>query len=167
MRVFRIALVAALAWPAAGSPAAPVPKQPPMPTHESELAKLQGEWSVTSWTDLVTGQDHMVTLTPDQRAAVTAVFKGDQYTFRINGNSTRSTVRLAPAEKPAAITETQKAGPSVGPNDVVTQGIYKLEGDTLTIAITGAGEARPKSFDAENSPVGVSVFVLKRVKPAR
>jgi uncharacterized protein (TIGR03067 family) len=123
---------------------------------KAELTKLQGTWQVTSLTD---------ELGPHRGKDVeewTFEFSGDTAVNRKDRDSRgrRMVVALDPGKTPKAIDLTQ--------DGLVIEGIYKLDGDTLTFClVTGSrGDKtapRPTEFKADKAKK-YSLFVLKRVK---
>src|SRR5262245_47264524 len=130
------------------SVSAPALKDPP-----AKPATVEGEWTVES--GLVGGK-------PD-----TGLFRNPIDKIVI-ANGKWSVHRGGQAPGAAKITFDSKKDPPeftfTGSNE--QGGIYKLEGDTLTICYELGGAKRPQSFD---SPVGsnVRIMVLKRIKPAK
>jgi len=134
--------------------AAPAPD--PGGSAKEDLKKLQGEWSPTAIQ--INGEK-----APDKKLARTKlVVKDDKFTALEDGEvSDESTVRLDPAKEPRAIDLAFTAGPD---KDKSVQGIYKLDGDVLTVCVAEPGKDRPKEFaSAEGS--GHILLVFKRAKP--
>ncbi len=117
---------------------------------KAELNKLAGHWQVTQ-------QEHGGKKVPAKKLAALAVdVAGDRMTTR-EGDEVKEEariVRLDSKEKPAAID--LKA-------DKVVQGIWKLDGDVLTICVAEPGKDRPREFAAKEG-TGHTLLVLKKVK---
>jgi uncharacterized protein (TIGR03067 family) len=92
-----------------------------------------------------------------------AKIRGAQVTFTADGKMTvkqgeqeqEFTYKLSPAQKPKEFSGTNAQGRTV-------LGIYKLDGDTLTVCYDRGGD-RPAEF-ASNEGTKVVLEVLKRVK---
>src|SRR5205823_14159716 len=80
----------------------------------------------------------------------------------VEGKESRQVqLRLAPGKSPKELDWTVLDGPDKGEG---RQGVYKLDGDTLTICVAepgGDGADRPKEFKAGK---GLALLVLERVK---
>jgi uncharacterized protein (TIGR03067 family) len=131
---------------------APAPLPKPDPTKE-DLRKMQGEWVRTSYssggTELATARGATIVLT------------GSRLEYSQNGASLgKYTIALDAKKKPRALDFKEISTPT-GPS---YRGIYRLEGDTLTICYrVGAEESnRPTEFDS--SKQGVVISVYKRQK---
>jgi uncharacterized protein (TIGR03067 family) len=144
-----VAVVATLSAPVAADP-------PTGADTKAELAKLQGIWKVAGLTD------EMGPAPVKELEQWTFAFHGDQVTIRQtkDAGGHKATFTLDPSKTPKEINLNE-----VG---LVTEGIYKLDGDNLTLCVvTGSRNektaARPKEFTADKAHK-YSVFVLKRVK---
>jgi uncharacterized protein (TIGR03067 family) len=119
--------------------------------------RLQGEWKVQSlenagkkaepkefanWKLIVSG---------DKMKALDGKDVMDEYSFRLD-----------PAAKPPAIDMTILAGES---KDKTLVGIYRLEGDTLTVCVSEPGKRdRPKEFRTTEKESHL-LLVFQRLKP--
>ena len=85
-------------------------------------------------------------------------FDGDVYTNIVSGKPAGSgAFHLDAAQQPATID-------LVGPEGkMVTQGIYQLDGDTLTMALAGVDENRPVALVSKPGS-NLVVLTLKREK---
>ena len=110
---------------------------------KKEIELLRGNWSVDvrAGDDMVKGQF--------------AIYGDESFEINIGGNHVNGARKIDPTKNPKEITLTPD-----GSNKPLL-GIYKLEGDTLTL---GIGEKRPTDFTARK---GVTIWVLKREKPSR
>jgi uncharacterized protein (TIGR03067 family) len=115
--------------------------------------KIQGTYTVVSVVrdgeDLPDAKDAMVTYT------------ADKYTVKTKDEMHGGTYTLDSTQKPKEIDST----PAQGDNkDKVLKGIYKLEGDTLTICMPMKSEQdRPKAFESKQGS-GLLLVILKRQK---
>ena len=113
---------------------------------------------------MTTFTDHSEESAPaDEIKEMTFVFKGDSLRIRKDkdhdGHEMKYT--LDPSKKPSAIDLDAGIPP-------VSEGIYKLDGDKLTICVIGSYQSdkparRPSEFKASKRD-GYSLFVLKRLK---
>jgi len=115
---------------------------------KKDLEKFQGSWKAES---MLIGGDK---LPADDLAKFSLTCKGDKFIPADNPTDV-TTIKLNPAEKPAAIDLTD--------NRKAFLGIYRLGDDKLTICCAEPDNARPKEFA---SPKGSNVYllVLKREK---
>jgi uncharacterized protein (TIGR03067 family) len=107
---------------------------------KKELAKLEGKWSVSTY------EREGKTLGAGIARNIKYSFKGDVQTLTGGIGFTggkEAQIKLDPAKKPAEIDLTPLDGKNKGQT---FQGIYKLEGDKLTICVTRPGGGRPKEF---------------------
>lgn len=96
---------------------------------------------------------------PEVIATITRRVEGNHVTWSRDGKTfAGSTIELRPDAIPAAIDVLPDGGAARGERVL---GIYRLEGDTLTIAMADAGAPRPTSF--ESAPgVRVTVQTFRR-----
>jgi uncharacterized protein (TIGR03067 family) len=127
----------------------PVTDDPPT----KQMDALQGTWLAVALQD------------EDRHAPVTVikqfrlVIKGDKMTFAVEGpgEAREAEFRLDPKQDPPAIDVTF-------PQSKPLPGIYKLEGDKLTICLptkTDGKTVRPKSFECKKGS-GLGLFVVKK-----
>lgn len=121
--------------------------------------RLQGDWKVTSLVEAGKKAE------PKTFAAWNLTVAGDKMTAR-DGKEVMDeyTFRLDAAASPRAIDLTVQTGEAKGKT---LQGIYQLEGDTLTVCVSEPGKKdRPKEFrSAEGSSHTLLVFQRTRPKP--
>jgi uncharacterized protein (TIGR03067 family) len=118
----------------------------------TDTEKLQGTW-------LLTALERDGTAVPKaqlEKVHLKITFKGNQVTFEYSDHSELGTYQVEPTANPKTI-------------DVVTEldtskGIYRLEGDSLTICGVPNGEERPTEFTTKRG-TRQTLFVLKRQKP--
>jgi uncharacterized protein (TIGR03067 family) len=127
-----LVIVLAMAVAATAAPKLPESKE------KDDLSKFLGEWSITEWN--YAGNAIPVNLLAN--AAFT--FAKDKYTFQIGFAAEEGTIKLDPKAKMPTIDLIIKTGNDAGKEQ---PGIYKLEGDTITIcfALPGIAE-RPTEF---------------------
>jgi uncharacterized protein (TIGR03067 family) len=109
-------------------------------TVKSELKKHQGTWIATSSVH-------------DDQAAPEAIVRSikrivtdDHVVWERNGKRFAGTkIELEPTRQPKSIDLIPDGGPKRGEHVL---GIYKLEGDVLTICTASPGQPRPKEFKA-------------------
>ena len=140
--------------PKADPPAPPKARKGFPPDAKDVFQKLQGTWPVESWTEA--GQP-----APDV-AKRTVFFGGNVFIFRQNGKTLQAgPVLLDTAADPPAFDATIREGETRGGTVL---GIYKLDGEALTLCFDPAGKARPKGFDPAPAD-GLTVIKMKRPKP--
>jgi uncharacterized protein (TIGR03067 family) len=104
---------------------------------KEELDKLQGEWTMVSLEQK--GKKAPEDMVKRYRLTI----KGDQWAVSIDGMAgSVITFKIDPAKSPREIDMVLK----MGDRESVSKGIYKLEGDTLTLCRTVGDVARPKEF---------------------
>jgi len=126
--------------------------QPAQDAVKTELDKLQGDWTMVS--QEIRGQK-----TPEETAKQNKLtVKGDQWTrSTAKGNVETVTFKIDPSKDPKTMDMTY-----VGPAGKESHwlGIYKLEGDTLTMCRVAGFKERPKEF--KTTPDAGFLLVWKR-----
>jgi uncharacterized protein (TIGR03067 family) len=108
---------------------------------KTELDKLQGDWTMVS-------QEVRGKKAPEENVKQSMLtIKGEQWTRTTKGNAETVKFKIDPSKDLKTIDMT-----FVGPagNESRWLGIYKLEGDTLTICRVAAPFERPKEFKTTN-----------------
>jgi uncharacterized protein (TIGR03067 family) len=120
---------------------------------KGELDKLQGEWT---W---VSGEVKGVKGDKDKNAKQKLVIKGDQWILTVPQGETQWTIKIDASKDPKWIDITRN-----DKKEIEFQGIYKLEGDTLSVCriITASKRDRPKEF--KTTAESGQLLVWKRVK---
>lgn len=130
--------------------------QAPTGIDEAALKKLQGAWRVTA-------QEHGGKRSPAKGlASLTLEVAGSRFTTR-DGTDVKEDAEAAQLDaktKPAAIDLKITAGPD---RDKVIRGIWKLDGDELSVCIAEPGRERPKEFKGAEG-TGQTLLVFKRAK---
>ena len=114
--------------------------EPPVKVVDAELDHHQGSWLATSFVydGVETSKDIVETITRE--------VEGDHVVWKRDGKNFAGTkVVLDPSKEPKTIDVTPDGGPN---RDKVVAGIYKLDGDRLTICMAGRDGERPKTFEA-------------------
>jgi uncharacterized protein (TIGR03067 family) len=120
---------------------------------KKELEKFQGKWATASVT--VDGKEE------DEIKDRFLVIKGEKATFLYQDNERGTgSMTLDPGKSPARLDFTYEDGPAKGKT---LKGIYKFEGDTLTLCYGGFGKDRPTEF-ASKAGSGTILIVQKRAK---
>ena len=122
---------------------------------KADLAKLQGEWVMTSKT--YDGQE-----TPaEDLKAFRRTIAGNKYTVTItkgdNVQTVKGTFTLDPTKKPKVIDVKPDEGEAI-------KGIYEVDGDTQKLCMAALDAERPAEF-ASKEGTRQSLIVWKRVKP--
>ncbi len=118
---------------------------------QKELARFQGIWMITN-----SEQDGRADPSvKDTRVIISA----DEFTTKVADRPLRhGTIKFDPAKQPKTIDLTYTDGPQKGQSSF---GIYRLDGDSWTLAFSIPGKARPTSFD-HRVKAGIRYMVLKR-----
>lgn len=107
----------------------------------AELERHQGTWRVEEMVRDGEGSD------PEIARSIVRVVEGDHVVWERDGKRfSGSTMVLDAACEPATIDVIPDGGPAQGKRVL---GIYKLDGDVLTICMADVDGARPKEFTAE------------------
>lgn len=120
---------------------------------KEESEKLQGEWAGVS----VEEKGKKV---PEEGAKkLRLTVKGDKWVVKLGDRQVgEATFKVDPSKDPKRIDMTFK----VDGKDVDSRGIYKLNGDTLTLCRASGKTERPKEFKGKNDRYNLEVW--KRVK---
>jgi len=123
---------------------------------EAALKKLQGSWQVTA-------QEHGGKRSPAKElASLTLEVARSRFTTRDGGDvkEDAEVVHLDARATPAAVDLKITAGPD---RDKVIKGIWKLDGEELTVCIAEPGRERPKEFKGAEG-MGQTLLAFKRAK---
>ena len=146
MRRVTVGLVLAAALGIAASPKEDASKK--------DLEKMQGDWAAESME-----RDGMK-LDPDDAQAFFRTVKGNSYTVhRYSKKISSGTFRLDATKTPRAI----DFMPDFPARGKPILGIYRLEGDKLTLRYPAPGQPRPREFSAK-AGTGNTVAVWVREK---
>src|SRR5439155_15768636 len=125
---------------------------------KKDLDAMQGKWSVQSIKES-DGKNP-----PDDELKNLEVIVKDD-TMKIIYVPKKDTLdafklKLDPAKKPKAVDFTHTEGPDKGKTEL---GIYKIEGDTVTICVNDFEKERPTEFKTKEGSK-ITVIVLKKMK---
>jgi uncharacterized protein (TIGR03067 family) len=118
---------------------------------KKDVEKFQGKWTIVSIEE--DGK-----LEPaDEVAKFEVTVKDSLFTVKIKDITHKElTIKVDPSQKPAAIDLSPK-----DPKEPTVLGVYKWDGEMLTICGTDQSKDRPKEF---SSGKGITLLVLKRAK---
>jgi uncharacterized protein (TIGR03067 family) len=119
-----------------------------MTDHEA----IQGLWA------LVSGERHGKAFSEGIVKRVTLEFSQDALSTKTGDRVNSATFKLHPDTTPKGI--------DLDMDGAVGEGIYNLEGDTLTILHGEVGDNRPTHFDARETP-RLTLLVLARSTPGK
>jgi len=118
----------------------------------SDGDRIQGTWA------LVSGERHGQAFSNQVIESVTLEFSGNVLSTKTKDRVNKATFTLYPDIAPRGI--------DLDMGGTVGLGIYKLDGDTLTILHGEVGDKRPPHFDPKETP-RLTLLVLKRSAPAK
>jgi uncharacterized protein (TIGR03067 family) len=125
---------------------------------KKDREKIQGQWAVVSW------EGKSFSLDKEKAKNSNVVIKDDAWQPTVDGKKViKLTAKLDPSKTPKAIdlTLTEKFA-GVAPPNFTMKGIYKIEGDTLTVCRTTKPDVdRPNEFKVGDNWV---LIVLKRAE---
>jgi uncharacterized protein (TIGR03067 family) len=121
---------------------------------DKELEKLQGEWTA------VYHEFRGFGFKAGEFPAIQLTIKGDKWISRQDQKST-VTITLDPNAEPKHFDRNFAKGPLDGK---VVLGLYKLEGDTLTIINSSGEKERPTGFSTKDNSA-LKLYVYQRSKP--
>jgi uncharacterized protein (TIGR03067 family) len=123
----------------------------------NDLEKLAGVWNCIS----ATNDGKPVAEETVKKLHLTVTKEGRYKTELGTQVLFDSNCKVDPAKYPRNIDVIGTEGANKGK---AAQGIYKLDGDTLTICYTMPGKERPKAFESQTGS-GATLVVWKRGKP--
>lgn len=146
-------MLAALVALSLAAPAAPTedkPKELPEAA-KKDLKALEGKWTLTE----ITINGEAVTPPEEQKSVE---FKGRK--FLLAGKEILEIASLDPSTNPKLLDFKAVADMGEIRKDNTYEAIYKIDGDTLTLALyIGAGQKRPAKFEsAKDSAVALATF---------
>lgn len=125
---------------------------------KADLDQMQGSW--TRVTTEASGNKHVL----DEPRPV-LVIDGNEFKFGVNGYP--EMVKLVPNQMPKSIDLTPTSDSSGPLKGKTYPGIYKIEGDRLTLCLSiKPGSERPKKFATAGNPLLI-MDVYERLKAAR
>ncbi len=113
----------------------------------------QGTWTVEAF------ESAGVATPPEIRATIERVVEGDHVVWKRQGKAfAGTTMTIDPAAQPKAIDLVSDGGPQRGEPVL---GIYRRDGDRLTVCMAARGDPRPSAFDAPKGS-GRTLYVLRK-----
>lgn len=119
---------------------------------KEEMKKLDGTWDVIH----LERAGQKLPMEKWKALNFQVVFADKKMTSKMGGGSSEATYQLDPAKNPKEIDIIEK-------NTKTEKGIYKLEGDTLTVCASESNGDRPTEF-ATRSGTSSLMMVLKKAK---
>jgi uncharacterized protein (TIGR03067 family) len=113
----------------------------------SDNDRIQGTWA------LVSGERYGQAFSNQVIETVTLEFSGDNLSTKTKDRVNKATFKLHPECTPKGI--------DLDMGGTVGMGIYRLDGDALTILHGEVGDKRPTRFDAKETP-RLTLLVLRR-----
>lgn len=121
---------------------------------ESEQMKIQGAWVLVS----SESDGKPIDSETLKKRGVLMIFDADQVVAKMDEKEVSlGTFKLDPSRTPRWYDRTYSDG-------TPRLGIYRLEGDSLTICLAGLGKERPTAFSTSPGD-GLSLLVYQREKP--
>jgi uncharacterized protein (TIGR03067 family) len=135
---------------------------PTGPPPDSDRPLLQGTWIAMN------GENRGVPFQPDELKRLKVRFRGDRFHLTmVNGLEAEGPCKLDGASNPKAI-DFQFTEPVKGVDPALTgtvRGIYRIDGDRLTLCVAELNEPRPDRFESAKGSK-VWVVVMRRAEPA-